>query len=123
MTNFTLTKTRFQEGVWEGLLSSEGSATGVPKLRVTHLDRVVDEVEVIPNEGEWIVRVHVPATAIADGVHTILVTDASSDTVLNSLTLISGNQLEEDIRAEVDLLRSELDMLKRAFRRHCLETM
>ncbi len=24
--------------------------------------------------------------------------------------------------AEVDLLRSELDMLKRAFRRHCLET-
>jgi hypothetical protein len=26
------------------------------------------------------------------------------------------------LRAEVDLLRAELDMLKRAFRRHCVET-
>jgi hypothetical protein len=31
--------------------------------------------------------------------------------------------MEDDLRAEVDLLRAELDMLKRAFRRHCLETM
>jgi hypothetical protein len=30
--------------------------------------------------------------------------------------------MEDDLRAEVDLLRAELDMLKRAFRRHCLET-
>jgi hypothetical protein len=30
--------------------------------------------------------------------------------------------LDEDIRAEVDLLRAELDLLKRAFRRHCSET-
>jgi hypothetical protein len=30
--------------------------------------------------------------------------------------------LEEDIRAEVSLLRAELDLLKRAFRRHCAET-
>jgi len=26
------------------------------------------------------------------------------------------------MRVEMDLLRAELDMLKRAFRRHCLET-
>jgi hypothetical protein len=30
--------------------------------------------------------------------------------------------MEEDIRAELDLLRAELDLLKRAFRRHCVET-
>ena len=27
-----------------------------------------------------------------------------------------------DLRAEMDLMRAELDMLKRAFRRHCVET-
>jgi hypothetical protein len=30
--------------------------------------------------------------------------------------------LAEDIRAEMDLLRAELDLLKQAFRRHCVET-
>ena len=28
----------------------------------------------------------------------------------------------EDIRAELSLVRDELDLLKRAFRRHCVET-
>ena len=36
--------------------------------------------------------------------------------------MITGEPLGDDIRAEVELLRAELDMLKRAFRRHCLET-
>ena len=31
-------------------------------------------------------------------------------------------ELDDDIRAEVDLLRAELDMLKSAFRRHSVET-
>jgi outer membrane protein assembly factor BamA len=36
--------------------------------------------------------------------------------------LIAGEALGDDIRVEVELLRDELDMLKRAFRRHCVET-
>ena len=48
--------------------------------------------------------------------------------MLHALLLIlscqlAGEALAHDIRAEIDLLRAELDMLKRAFRRHCLETM
>jgi len=42
---------------------------------------------------------------------------------LGHFTIITGVAMEDDIRAEMDLLRAELDMLKRAFRRHCLETM
>ena len=37
-------------------------------------------------------------------------------------TIVTGVAMEDDVRAEIDLLRAELDMLKRAFRRHCLET-
>ena len=36
-------------------------------------------------------------------------------------TIIAGEVLDEDVRAEVMLLRAELDMLKRAFRRHCAD--
>ena len=47
---------------------------------------------------------------------------ADWEEVLGSFTLIAGEALGDDLRAEVSLLRAELDMLKRAFRRHCLET-
>ena len=70
----------------------------------------------------WLVQVPVPLEAVGDGVQTFLIVDATIDEVLESFTLISGEALGDDIRAEVELLRAELDMLKRAFRRHCLET-
>ena len=64
----------------------------------------------------------VPAAAIADGLQTLLVVDRASGATLASITLIGDEVTGPDLRAEVDLLRAELDMLKRAFRRHCVET-
>jgi hypothetical protein len=42
--------------------------------------------------------------------------------LLGSFSIVAGDALAEDIRAELSLLRAELDMLKKAFRRHCVET-
>ncbi|MFZ5749697.1 MAG: hypothetical protein ACOY5U_01375 [Pseudomonadota bacterium] len=47
--------------------------------------------------------------------------DGSGGT-LASFVVIGGAPVEADLRAEVELLRAELDLLKRAFRRHCAET-
>jgi len=52
-----------------------------------------------------------------------LIADQRSGETLNSFSIISGTPLDDDIRVEMDLLRAELDMLKKAFRRHCLETL
>lgn len=122
MSVHTLTKTRMIAGVWEGILSTD--AAEPPKLIVTHLDMPVDGVTVGPNDaGEgWLVRVPVPANKLADGLQTFVIRDANTDETLNSFALLAGDALAEDIRAEMDLLREELDMLKRAFRRHCVET-
>jgi hypothetical protein len=118
-----LTKTRLIDGIWEGLLT--GAAPGAaPALAVTHLGQAVPGVTVTPmaEGGGWLVRVPLPAAAIADGVQTILIAEAATEVVLERVTVIAGDPLDEDIRAEMDLLRAELDMLKRAFRRHCVET-
>lgn len=128
MSAFTLTKTRFREGVWEGVLMAR--ETGAPPdIQVTLRDLPVSGVtvtEMPPDMRDpglrWLVQVPVPLEAVGDGVQTFLIIDAMSDQTLDSFTLISGEALGDDIRAEVDLLRAELDMLKRAFRRHCLET-
>ncbi|MDR9392748.1 hypothetical protein [Roseovarius sp. SYSU LYC5161] len=124
MSDFVLTKTRLFEGVWEGVLTREGQGTRPPDIEVTHLQQVLEGVEVVekPDENLWVVRVPIPPELIADGVQTFLIRDRRSGDTLDSFALMSGDALSYDIRAEVTLLREELDMLKRAFRRHCLET-
>ncbi|MEX1234690.1 MAG: hypothetical protein WEB56_06850 [Roseovarius sp.] len=124
MSNLKLTKTRLFEGVWEGQLAHEGEGNIQPDIEVTHLDRPLAGVEVIESEdgGFWTVRVPIPAEVITDGVQTFLIRDRRADALLDSFALMSGDALGYDIRVEMKLLREELDMLKRAFRRHCLET-
>ena len=51
-----------------------------------------------------------------------MIRDRKEDVVLGSFSIVAGDALAEDIRAELTLLRAELDMLKKAFRRHCVET-
>ncbi|WGW04206.1 hypothetical protein [Tropicibacter oceani] len=124
MSQFELTKTRFREGVWEGLLTTKAKDAGSPEIAVTLRDQPVRGVTVSQTSqaGRWVVEIPVPLDALGDGVQTFLILDANAETVLDSFTLIAGEVLGDDIRAEVELLRAELDMLKRAFRRHCLET-
>lgn len=125
MAEMTLTATRLSEGVWQGLLTgAEGDGSGPPQIAVTHLGTLLDGVELRegPQPGQWLLRVAIPPESISDGVQTYLIRDVRGDRVLGSFTLLAGDALSHDIRAEITLLRDELDMLKRAFRRHCLET-
>lgn len=123
MIETRLTKTRIRGGLWEGVLSGSEAK---PALEVILLERVIPgvTVEAVPERaGEWAVRVPIPADVLSEGVQTFLIREAGRDETLAHFTIITGVAMEDDMRAEVDLLRQELDMLKRAFRRHCLETM
>lgn len=122
MTTYTLTKTRLYAGIWEGVLT--GAGTDAPQLRVTHLGEAIDGVEV--KEAKelkgWLVHVPIPANLMSDGVQTFIISDEKTGMTLNSFALLFGEVLAEDIRAEMGLLREELDLLKRSFRRLCVET-
>lgn len=117
----TLTQTRISEGWWEGVLS--GAEDDAPEVDAWHLDRKLDGVAVQPMpgaKGKHSVRFSIPASVLSEGVQTVLF--KVGDEVLAQVTLIAGVPMEEDLRAEISLLRAELDVLKRAFRRHCAET-
>ena len=123
MGELQLTRTRIVEGVWEGVLSG---AEHAPKIVVTHHARPVDGATVGPDPshpGQFLLRVPVPVELLSEGTQTFVISDAETDERLASFTVVMGQPLDEDIRAEMALLRAELDMLKRAFRRHCVETM
>ncbi|MHC0052152.1 hypothetical protein [Actibacterium sp. D379-3] len=126
MTQMVLTKTRIRAGVWEGVLELQPADMPAPRLEVRHLEQPVEGIAVAADAavpGRYLVTVPIPAQMLGDGVQTFLIRDADSGITLDSFTIVTGEPLEDDIRAEVDLLRAELDMLKKAFRRHCLETM
>jgi len=122
MPDMQLTKTRIQAGVWEGLLTG---ADNLPDIEVTHLAKPVEGAtlrEDPDGPGRFLVRVPIPVELLSEGVQTFLITDKATNERLASFTIVTGQPLDEDFRAEFELLRAELDMLKRAFRRHCVET-
>lgn len=111
---------RITGGVWEGFLT--GAAGAAPGIEALHAGRAIEGVEVLPASGKaggFTVRVPIPAWALNDGVQTFLV--QADGVTLAQFTLIAGQPLDEDIRAEIGLLRAELDLLKRAFQRHVRE--
>lgn len=122
MSTLELTKTTMKMGIWQGIITGAGGVE--PQIEVVFQETPVPGVSVAAHgtEGAWMLNVPVPPDAIADGVQTLLIRDAARDEQIGFITLLAGDVLGDDIRAEMDLLRAELDMLKRAFRRHCLET-
>jgi hypothetical protein len=120
-----LTKLRLVEGGWHGSIKHHGrDGTWQPNIEVTHLDFPVDGGNVLEDRIEecWHVSVPIPVDRIADGVQTFVIRDRCEDMLLGSFSIVAGDALAEDIRPELSLLRVELDMLKKAFRRHCVET-
>ncbi|MCO4847405.1 MAG: hypothetical protein KC448_05460 [Yoonia sp.] len=118
----TLTKTRMIAGVWEGIFAGVNDVP--PQIVVTHQGEQVDGalVKKAAQSDDWVAQVPIPAHLLSDGVQTFVISAVESGETLNSFTLLAGEALAEDIREEMALLREELDMLKSAFRRHCVET-
>ena len=124
MAETTLTRTGITEGVWNGTLRRDGADDWLPNLVVTHLGNEIEGLELqAAGPGEWALRLPIPSRLISEGVQTFVIAERGAGEALESFAIVAGEPLAQDLRAEITLLRAELDMLKRAFRRHCLETM
>ncbi len=124
MTAYSLSKSRFFEGVWEGVLAGDADDSPTPNVDVRVHDIPVPDISIepLPDPASWLLKVPVPAKMIADGVHTFVIYETDVGQPLGDFSIIAGDAAGEDIRSEMALLRAELDMLKRSFRRHCRET-
>lgn len=123
---FRLVKKQIINGRYVGALRTNGKGLETPVLEMLHLGSVVGEVSVKPvgkKGNEWQVEAEIPQEFLIDGVQTFLFVFEGKTEILDKFSIVTGEPLEDDLRAEIELLRSELDMLKRAFRRHCMETM
>ncbi len=120
MSEMRLAKAAIREGVWRGELHG---AEAMPEVVVSHLNAPLEGVQIREaGEGVYALEVPIPVELLSDGVQSFVVTDARSEARLGHFTIITGQPADDDLRGEIELLRAELDMLKSAFRRHCLET-
>jgi hypothetical protein len=124
MTGEALVRVRLHAGRYEGVLTAENPANS-HGLEAVHEGKVVAVATLVQDDvrpADWRVTIDLPASLIAEGVQVIAIRSVITGAVLDRITLMAGAPLDEDFRAEVALLRDELEMLKRAFRRHCAET-
>ncbi|WP_293574671.1 hypothetical protein [Phaeobacter sp.] len=124
MSALQLHQTRFENAQWEGRVVGDPAAEHPPQIEARHLDRLLSDVilEGTETEGEWRLAIPIPTELIREGVQTIVIHERTSGDKLGDFSLVCGEPSAADLRVEMDLLRAELDMLKRAFRRHCVET-
>lgn len=113
-----------KSGIWQGILRRD-QAPG--RLLLVHMgSRVGDARATAQEDGSWRIAAAIPPQKLSDGVQTFLLLEDAGEGAeppqpaarhLSSLSIVAGELLEEDMRAEMNLMRSELDLLKRELRR------
>jgi hypothetical protein len=117
---WTLHRLSVASGTYTGLLSG-GDGAEPPALRL-----LVGEVEVgnlVPAAAEgggWRVEGEIGSGPLTDGTRSVSIRTSDGE-VLDAFSVVCGLGAAEDLRAEVEALRVEVALLKRAFRRHVNE--
>lgn len=108
----------FENGIWQ----AEVASVDQPDIVVFYQGSEVSGVSIEEVDTNlWEISVPIPSVAIAAGVHSFAVQERGADTTLTSFSILAGDVLAHDVRAEMSLMRAELDLLKRAFRRYVSE--
>lgn len=115
---------RVRAGVWEAVVETAADAPA-PSVEVLHDGTLLTDVTLTSQDGQpgkWAVRAPIPATILAEGLQLMILRETGQDGTLARLAIVTGEAPDGDLRTEVEMLRAELDLLKRAFRRHCAES-
>jgi hypothetical protein len=117
MADWMLERLRLASGLWEGRLTGPEGATP-PPLAATWAGAEIAEAQVVPAvAGGWTVSFVLPPAVMTDGIQVLAVGPRGGDPLCLE-TLAFGDPLAGDLRAELEALRTEVGVLKRAFRRH-----
>jgi hypothetical protein len=117
MADWTLERLRLADGRWEGRLTGPAGAAP-PPLAATWAGAEIAEARVVARApGEWTVSLLLPPALMTDGTQVLAVGPRGGDPLcLESFAF--GDPLAGDLRAELEALRTEVEVLKRALRRH-----
>jgi hypothetical protein len=117
---WTLTRLRLAAGTWEGRLTGPAGAEPPALIAIWRGEEIGSPNLSADGPGAWKATLILPAALIADGTHTLAIGPRGGDPLCLE-TFAFGDPLESDLRAELSALRTEVEVLKRALRRHLAE--
>lgn len=122
MSKLKIINAQLRAGLWQAEIA--GTAEQPPQISVQHEGVILDGVtlDYDAQRAHWRIAFPIPADAITDGVQTFVVCGEDHETLAH-FSVLSGDSASKDLRAEIDLLRNELEVLKAAFRRHCAKDL
>lgn len=103
-----------RQGIWTALLDIPASTQ--PDLEVIHNGKPLAGMTISPALGTegWILTIPIPAETLSDGVQIYLLRDKANGSVIGQIPILIGDALAGSLTAEVELLRAEHELLKRA---------
>jgi hypothetical protein len=114
VSELSLTKIGLRAGVWQGRLIGPSAA----QVEVRHGDVTLD-IEIQPDgDNAWVLSVPMPPGLLGEGINTFLIRDRDTGGEIGGFAIAIAECGDDDLRADLKLLRAELDLLKQAFRRH-----
>lgn len=117
---WTLVRLRLASGTWEGRLDGPAGAEP-PTLAATCRGEEIGEPRLSPDgDRRWHVTLILPPALMSDGIQTLAIGPRGGDPLCLE-TLAFGDALDADLRADLEALRTEVEVLKRALRRHLAE--
>lgn len=120
-TPWTLHRTEVSGGTYRGLLTCDDAGQTAPALSLELGGQTLSQMMVTQVDGGWQVEGAMGLAPLTDGTQTVFVR-LPDGTALDSLTVVTGLNAPEDLRAELSALRAELEVFKVAFRRHVSES-
>ena len=92
-----------------------------PPVALTHRTVPVPcDIEADGQPGVWRLSAVLPAAALCEGVQTLLAT-MPDGTAIGAAQMVLGRPAEESVEARLDLMRQEIDLLKKVVRRQARE--
>lgn len=115
MTDLTLTTLGFHAGIWNGRITGP-----VPnEIEVLCADETLEGVEIAPDgKNAALISVPILSDHLNEGINTFLVVNKETKSEIGGFGIAIAYCGDDNIRAEVQLLRAELNLLKKALRSH-----
>ena len=109
-----LTHSELRNRIWSGQL--EGAAD-TPNVIATYQGVEIAGISVTPLADRlWSLKLPLPLEMLSDGVHSCIIPWTTGEKI-GDFTVIAGDVLAGDLRAEIEQLRAELNLLKTVVRR------
>lgn len=113
-----LTRKSIIQGTYHGILDTISVSDDLPAIDLIHSGNEIIHCDVSKiGKTKYDVTTNIPSTVLFHGNFTLLLTQAGTLNILDSIIITINDSEDTVIKDDIALIREELELLKRTFRK------